>query len=555
MYVSLKTKVEQSFTTTWWKLFDAGIVKNRVARTEAFVPDRPEFGDFSCNLALIGAKSSGLSARPLAERLLHVLKDDVRPKLYEKMEVAGPGFINVFLKPAVIHAALRGILAAGDAFGSKVKSEENKLQVEFVSSNPTGPLTVGHGRQAVLGDVLAALYERLGYEVTREYYFNDEGRQIDLLAESLWIRYRQLFGEEATVPEDGYQGGYLIDIAREMKAALSEPFPTFDGETAQRFKDEAVSRMSAHIRSDLDALGVRFDAWFSEGTLHRGGEVDDALQELRERGATYEKDGAVWLKAEARGGEKDAVLVRSDGRPTYLMVDIAYHINKHRRGFDRVIDVQGADHQTEQSCLQAAMRALDYPKTFLHYAVHQFVTLKEAGETLRMSTRAGRFVTLRSLIEELGRDVVRYFMIARKPESHLEFDLDLARAESLDNPVHYIQYAHTRIASIFRKAEIDGTGPETSDLSPLETRAELDLIKRLDTFPAVIETAAVHFAPHLVADYALALARAFHAYYADHRIIGEAAPLMRARLALLHAVQGVLRRCLEILGMSAPERM
>lgn len=555
MYESLKTKAEQSFVNAWRKLFDDGIVKNSVARTEVFVPDRPEFGDFSCSLALIEAKGAGLSSKSLAEKLLHVLKNDVQPNLCEKMEDAGPGFINVFLKPSVIHTALRDILKEGDAFGSKVKHGPNKLQVEFVSSNPTGPLTVGHGRQAVLGDVLAALQKKLGYEVSREYYFNDEGRQVNLLAESLWVRYRQSFGEEVAVPEDGYHGEYLIDLAREMKEVLNKPFPTFDEETAQTFKDEAISRMTVHIKTDLESLGVRFDAWFSEKDLHRSGEVSDALKKLRERDGTYEKERAVWLKAEENGGEKDAVLIRSDGRPTYLMVDIAYHINKRNRGFDRVIDVQGADHQTEQSCIKAAMRVLGYPEDFLHYAVHQFVTLKEADETLRMSTRAGRFVTLRHLIEELGRDIVRYFMIARKPESHLEFDLDLARVESLDNPVHYIQYAHTRIASIFRKAKIDRIEPETIDLSPLQARAELDLIKQLDTFPEVIATAAVNFAPHLVADYALTLARAFHAYYVDHRVIGEEPPLMHARLALLSAVQRVFRQSLEVLGMSVPERM
>jgi arginyl-tRNA synthetase len=555
MYKTLKTKVEQSFVNAWQRLFDDGIVKNSVARTEVFVPDRPEFGDYACNLALIQAKGAGLSAKPLAEQLTHVLRTEIPQDLYSKVEVAGPGFINVFLKPSAIHAALNDILNEGNAFGSVERRDLSKLQVEFVSSNPTGPLTVGHGRQAVLGDVLAALYKTLGYEVTREYYFNDEGRQIDLLAESLWARYRQLFGEKVAVPEDGYHGEYLIDLAREMKEVLGEPFPTFDGETAQTFKDEAISRMTACIKADLELLGVRFDAWFSEKDLHRSGEVSDALKRLHERDGTYEKEGAVRLKAAEYGGEKDAVLVRSDGRPTYLMVDIAYHINKRKRGFDHVIDVQGADHQTEQSCVKAAMRILGYPEDFLHYAVHQFVTLKETGETLRMSTRAGRFVTLRHLMEELGRDVVRYFMIARKPESHLEFDLDLARVESLDNPVHYIQYAHTRIASIFRKAEIKEIDQKTIDLSPLQARAELDLIKQLDTFPEVIETATVNFAPHLVADYALALARTFHAYYADHRVIGEEAPLMRARLALLCAVQGVFRHCLEILGMSVPERM
>jgi arginyl-tRNA synthetase len=309
------------------------------------------------------------------------------------------------------------------------------------------------------------------------------------------------------------------------------------------------------IRDDLAKLGVKFDNWFSESDLHRRGEVSAALDLLRDRDGTYEKDGAIWLRAEENGGVKDSVLIRSDGRPTYLMVDIAYHINKHRRGFERVINVQGADHQVEQSCMKAAMRILGYPEEFLSYAVHQFVSIKEEEGTARMSTRAGRFVRLRDLTDELGRDVVRYFMIARKPESHLQFDLELARAESLSNPVYYIQYAHTRIASIFRKADLSAFDAMSVDLSPLEAPAELDLIKRLDRFPEVVAGAALGFAPHLLADYTLGLARSFHAYYGEYRVIGVEKRLMQARLALLQAVQIVFRRSLEILGISSPETM
>jgi arginyl-tRNA synthetase len=299
---------------------------------------------------------------------------------------------------------------------------------------------------------------------------------------------------------------------------------------------------------------VKFDNWFSEAQLHDRGEVEAALEALKKNNGTYEKDGARWLKAEDNGGIKDSVLIRADGRPTYLMVDIAYHMDKYRRGFDRVIDVQGADHHVEQSCVAAGLRILGYPEDFLSYAVHQFVSIVEGGKTLRMSTRAGRFVLLRDLTSELGPDVVRYFMVARKPETHLQFDLDLARAESLDNPVYYIQYAHTRIASIFRKSN-EMSNPQDADLSPLKAQPELNLIKQLDSFPQVVEEAALHFAPHLLAEYALELARSFHAYYADYRILGETKALMEARLALLTAIQNVFRRSLEILGMSTPEIM
>ena len=512
--------------------------------------ERPEYGDFSSNIAMVGAKVAKSSPRDLAVRIIENLPQDA----FAKVEIAGPGFINLHLKSEMIHACLKEILRDEGKLAAEKIGSGTKLQVEFVSSNPTGPLTVGHGRQAVLGDVLSSLYERLGYDVTREYYFNDEGRQVDLLARSLWARYRQSYGKDVPIPEDGYQGDYLIDMANQVKEEVGNAYPVFNDEASTFFRERGVSVIKQMIKDDLDQLGVKFDNWFSEADLHRRGEVSAALEALKERGGTYEQDGAIWLRAKENGGLKDSVLIRSDGRPTYLMVDIAYHMDKFHRGFARIIDVQGADHHVEQSSMQAAMRILGYPQDFLSYAVHQFVSIVEGGETLRMSTRAGRFVLLRDLTSELGRDVVRYFMVARKPEAHLQFDLDLARAESLDNPVYYIQYAHTRIASIFRKAE-KIADPRTVDLSPLQSPSELDLIKRLDSFPQVIEEAALRFAPHLLAEYALGLARAFHAYYADYRVLGEQSEVMQARLALLTAIQGVFKSSLEILGMSTPEMM
>ncbi len=524
--------------------------------------DRPEFGDYSSNLAMMLAKGHGMAPRALAEKLVAAMAarfspDDIRA------EVAGPGFVNLFVGTRRIHEALGRILQAGDAYGRSSQGAGRKTQVEFVSSNPTGPLTVGHGRQAVLGDVLASLHAEIGYDVKREYYFNDEGRQVDLLAESLWIRYRELFGESRDIPEGGYHGEYLTELAREVRGSLAEEFPAFDDRAKVVFRREAVDRISASIREDLAALGIRFDAFFSEETLHRAGKVDAALAELRKRDAAYEKDGAVWLRADHVPGGKDSVLIRGDGRPTYLMVDIAYHIDKRARGFEYVINVQGADHVVEQACVQAALAALGLDPGFLRYAVHQFVSLKEGGEVQRMSTRAGRFVTLRDLLEEVGADIVRYFMISRKPEAHLDFDLDLARSQSLDNPATYIQYAHTRICAIFRKAEEGGGGArgllETDwshvDFAPLVEREELELIKKLDEFPDVLEAAATSFAPHLVPEYALGVARAFHGYYDRHRVLSDDAAMTVARLALLRAIGLVLRRSLGILGMAAPEAM
>ena len=478
--------------------------------------DRPEFGDFSTNLAMIEANRQGLNPRALAENLIEAMGKSLSKEDFTSWEVAGPGFINLFLTPRRVQSTLRSILADGTDYGRRPPIGDRTLQVEFVSSNPTGPLTVGHGRQAVLGDVLATLSEWIGYDVHREYYFNDEGRQIELLADSTAERILEIgFGIEPDIPENGYEGEYLKEIAREIldeDNEVAEAIEEIRKEKPQELsrarlyelvdpellRHEATERIIRTIKEDLDTLGVRFDTWFSEATLHRSGEVGAALDALEASGGTYPKDGAVWLKAEEYGGAKDSVLIRSDDRPTYLMVDIAYHINKHERGFDRVLNVQGADHHAEQTCVKAALRILGYPEAWLSYAGHQFVSLKEKGEVLKMSTRAGRFVTLRDLIDELGKDVVRYFMISRKPEAHLEFDLDLARAESLDNPVTYIQYAHTRIASVFRKAgepEVDWAGV---DLSPLVEPEELDLIKSLDRFPEVVRNAAYDFAPHLL---------------------------------------------------------
>jgi arginyl-tRNA synthetase len=526
-----------------------------VSAIEIRPSERPEFGDYSTNVAMIRAKASGRAPRQVAEALSAALGETLSAAGVAKVEVAGPGFVNLFLSPECIRSALRSVLADGDEYGSSRKGRGVRLQVEFVSSNPTGPLTVGHGRQAVLGDVLAALYERLGYDVQREYYFNDQGRQVDLLAESLWVRYRELFGESREIPEGGYQGEYLKDMAVEVRAVVGDGYDDFDANTLMIFRAEAVNRISAGIREDLVALGVDFEGrFFSEATLHDGGKVDAALKELRAHDAAYDEGGAVWLRAEHFGGAKDSVLIRSDGRPTYMMVDIAYHMDKRDRGFERVIDVQGADHQVEQTCVKAALRALGVPETFLSYAVHQFVSLKQGGAVQRMSTRAGRFVTLRDLLDEVGPDVVRYFMISRKPEAHLEFDLDLAKSQSLDNPATTIQYAHTRIASLFRKAGVETISADVN-LAPLEAREELELIKKLDLFPEVVRTAGEAFSPHLLAEYALDVSRAFHAYYDKFRVLGEADDVIAARLALLAGVRIVLARSLRVLGMTAPEEM
>jgi len=521
--------------------------------------DRPEFGDYTSNIAMLAASELKASPRDIGGKILQAISEQIEANPSHpvaKVELAGPGFINFFLNPGAIQEALRPVFDKDMRFGSSKLSDGKTIQVEFVSSNPTGPLTVGHGRQAVLGDVLATLYERIGYDVHREYYFNDEGRQVDLLAESLWVRYQELYGDVREIPENGYQGEYLISVAEDLKGSLDRSFPRFDEETKQLFRREAVARMTNLIKRDLCELGVAFNHWFSEADLHKAGKIEATLQLLKDANGTYEEDGAIWLKAEEHGGAKDSVLIRSDGRPTYLMVDIAYHIDKHARGFDYVLNVQGADHHAEQTCVKAALRMLGYPDEWLSYAVHQFVSLKEGGQVQKMSTRAGRFVTLHDLTQDLGKDVVRYFMISRKPEAHLEFDLDLARAESSDNPSTYIQYAYTRIRSIFRKVKADEiSDPRKANLSLLAETEELSLIKALDQFPQIVAHAALDFAPHALAEYGLNLSRVFHAYYDKHRVLVDDANLQTARLTLLSAIQIALGECLAILGMDAPEEM
>lgn len=546
----LKSFVHSLLKYAWQDLDHRG--SDEVIEIEVRRTDRLEFGDFASNIALTGASITGMPPRELAQQILNRLPREG----IKRLEIAGPGFINFFLSANIFQRALRGLLTAGERFGQSSDGNGQRVQIEFVSSNPTGPLTIGHGRQAVLGDVLAALYAAIGYQVSREYYFNDEGKQIDMLTRSLWARYRQAGGEEEPIPEQGYHGEYLAKIARDLKERLQKPFPLFDTATAQLFKEEALSQMIACIKDDLDLLDVRFDNWFSEATLHRSGEVKRALERLDKKDGIYEADGAIWLAAEKQGGAKDAVLIRSDGRPTYLMVDIAYHINKWDRKFNYVINVQGADHHAQQINMKAAMRILGYPEDFLAYGLHQFVTVKEQDGTKKMSTRAGRFIELRTMIEDLGKDVVRYFMVARKPESHLELDYALAKQETMDNPVYYIQYSYTRCASIFRKAgKLIPHQWEEVDLSLITQPVELDIICLLDRFPEVVKEAALAFAPHLIAEYALTLAGKLHRYYTDFRILTADQTLTQGRLALLCGVQSVLRQTLQLLGISAPEEM
>ncbi len=516
-------------------------------------PPRPEYGDLSSRVAFLLAGTAQRNPAQLSQEIASQLAGD---PAFTSVSAAG-GFVNFSFAQGALADVIRNTLAQGQLCGRGDTGEQRPLQVEFVSSNPTGPLTVGHGRQAALGDVVAELLAEQGWHVTREYYLNDEGRQIELLGQSLWARYRQAESADVPLPEGGYHGEYLLSLGRELAASWGDRYPEWTDDAQAIFRRLAVERMMEMIHEDLEASGVAFDVWSKEGDLHRRGLVAETLNALQERGAVYEHEGALWLSSTEHGLGRDPVLVRSDGTPTYLLVDIAYHVDKFRRGFTKVVDVQGADHVEEQRQVLLGLRLLGLPDGFLEYCLHQFVTVRGQEGVERMSTRAGRFLRLRDMVDDLGRDVFRYFMVMRKPSSHLNFDYGLAKSSSMENPVYYVQYAHTRIVSLQREAHRLGEHPadfDSPDLSLLEDPSERALTLEIDRFGDVLRTAAREYAPHLVCEYLEAVAGLFHPYYSRVRVLGQG-ELTHARLALLSATGIVLRRGLTVLGLSAPEEM
>jgi len=520
-------------------------------------PKDPAHGDAASNAALVMARAEKKPPRAIAEIIRANL--ELPPEVAEA-SVAGAGFINFRMAPAFWHRELRRAAAEGNRFWRPQIGAGRKVQVEFLSANPTGPLTVGHGRNAVLGDTLARMHEASGFVVTREYYFNNGGRQMKLLGESVRARYLEEIGRPATMPEDGYQGEYIRDIARDLVARHGEALA--DATDLEIFCAPAEKAIFADIRGTCERLGVRFDVYTNELDLIRGGQVDAVIEGLRERGLIAEYDGAVWLKGELLGLPKDRVLVRSGParEPTYRTPDIAYHIEKLRRGFDSVIDVFGADHIAEHQGVLAAVKALGFDVTPIHAIIYQFVTLTRAGEKVKMSTRKATYVTLDELVDEVGADVVRFFFLFRKHDSHLDFDLDLAKRQAPENPVFYVQYAHARLASVFREAEKKGIGlPEdlsAVDLGPL-SEEEIALARKLVNLPDVIRGAVESLEPHRVPFYLLELAGDFHRYYnkPSNRIISEQRELSLARLFLARLLMGGINSGLELMGVSAPDRM
>jgi arginyl-tRNA synthetase len=519
------------------------------------VPPEKSFGDYATNFAMQAARTLKANPRKIAEAVVSRLQF---PWL-DRAEIAGPGFINFYLKPDWMYGLLQEILDAGDGYGNTQTGKKQKVQIEFVSANPTGPLHVGHGRGAAFGSALANLMAAAGYDVQKEFYINDAGNQIDNLAASVEARYLELMGQSAEFPEDGYHGRDIIDTAqRIIDNAGSRYLMMSPADRREVFKQIALEEKLAALKDDLESFGVTFDVWFSERSLFENDSVAAACAQLREKGHAYDKDGAFWLRSTDFGDDKDRVIIRENGIPTYFASDIAYHDNKFHRGFETVINIWGADHHGYIPRMKAAMAALGYDPDRLEVLILQMVSLYQGGEPVKMSKRTGQGVTLTELIEEVGRDAARYFFIMRSLDSQLDFDLDLAKSHSNDNPVYYVQYAHARIASILRQmteAQISYDSSVKAELSRLSTDYELDLIRKLGDYPEEIAAAARDRAPHRIARYAHELAGLFHSFYNGCRVLGVEPELTAARLALVTATQHVLRHSLDILGVDSPEKM
>ncbi|MGY1489085.1 arginine--tRNA ligase [Methylobacillus pratensis] len=534
---------------------DAGISAIQLER-----PKNTQHGDFSTNLAMTLAKPLRQNPRAIAESLIKALPAS---EYVAKVEIAGAGFINFYLSPAAKQAVVREIQRQGAQYGSNDAGQARKVQVEFVSANPTGPLHVGHGRGAAVGDCLARLLAANGWAVTREFYYNDAGAQIDNLTISVQSRCKGITPDDAAWPENGYRGDYIADVAaaymaKETVTADDQAVTgKGDAEDAEAIRQFAVAYLRHEQDLDLKAFKINFDVFSLESALYSEGKVESTVGNLVKSGHTYEQDDALWLRTTDFGDDKDRVMRKREGGYTYFVPDVAYHLDKWQRGFERVINEQGADHHSTITRVRAGLQALDVgiPKDWPEYVLHQMVTVMRGGEEVKISKRAGSYVTLRDLIEEVGCDATRYFLAARRADSQLVFDIDLARAQSNDNPVYYIQYAHARICSVLNEWGGDIASLAQADLSPLDTEHEAVLMQRLGEFPELVANAAQELAPHMVATYLKDLAGDLHSYYNAHKFLVENADITAARMALVSATRQVLRNGLELLGVSAPEKM
>jgi len=544
-------------------LADAVLAAGLVASREEMpaivleVPREKAHGDLATNLAMQLTRIAKRNPRDIAAQILEHF--DKGRAWVESAEIAGPGFINFRLDKRFLHPVIGDVRTQGDNYGRVNAGGGQKVQVEFVSANPTGSLHLGHARGAAVGDALCNLLEFAGYDVTREYYINDAGNQVLNLAKSIEARYRQALGLDAEMPEDGYYGEDIIQFARELAEREGDRLLSLpEDERIAYFRRYGLDRELDKIKRDLDRFGVRFDNWFSETSLYESGKVEEALSALRAKSKVYEKDGAVWLRTTEYGDDKDRVLVKNDGTYTYLTPDIAYHMDKYRRGYDRMINIWGADHHGYIPRMKAAMAALGNDPDKLTVLIAQMVSLYQNGEKVKMSKRTGKAVTMEELMDEVGVDAIRYFFTMRSMDSHLDFDMDLAVSTSNENPVYYVQYAHARICSIFRQAEEQGITLlpwEEAPLHRLTAEQEFELLRKMGQLPEVVADAARTYAPHVIIRYVYELASLFHSYYRAERVITEDAEQTQARLQLVAAVRQVIANCLRIVGVSAPERM
>ena len=524
---------------------------------EVEVPKIASHGDFSTNIAMVTASVQKMPPRSIAKAILESIEDPNR--ILAETEIAGPGFINFFIKTEAWHAVLRKIHQEDVDYGASNIGKGKKIQVEFVSSNPTGPLHVGHGRGAAVGDSVANILRCCGYDVQKEYYINDSGRQINTLGKSVYLRYLELLGEDIQFPQECYQGDYIRDYAKEIidreKKALLDQDEAQSILFCARF---AAERIIKEIRKDLFDFGVEFDNWFSEQSLYDSGKVDAVVESFKNKHIIYEKEGALWFKTSDFGDEKDRVVVRSNGQTTYFASDIAYHTDKFERGFDRIIDVWGADHHGYIPRVASAIEASGLSRDRFNVILVQLVNLLREGEPVAMSTRAGEFVTLNEVVKEVGRDAARFIFLTRHYDSPLDFDLELAKKKTNDNPVFYVQYVHARISSILRKGRERGISEfdwDDAATPMLQEPEELHLIKTMDRYPEVVEDTAKYMEPHRITFYLMELASGFHAYYNKHRVLSDDPLLSNARLCLVLAVRKIIRNGLALLGVSAPDRM
>ncbi|PIQ09047.1 MAG: arginine--tRNA ligase [Ignavibacteriales bacterium CG18_big_fil_WC_8_21_14_2_50_31_20] len=515
------------------------------------IPNQKGHGDLSTNIAMILTKELKKNPREIANEIIENLNYD--STIIEKIEIAGPGFINFTFTPIFLSKIISQINEEKSAFGTSKKYFGKKANVEFVSANPTGPLTVGHGRNAVIGDTVANLLESVGYDVDREYYFNNAGRQMRVLGESVQLRYKALLGETVEFPEEYYQGEYIKEIAQLLIDEFGDKLLSEKDETV--FKSKAETEIFKEIKATLENLDIKMKIFYNENSLYEEGKIDYVLAQFKEKDLSYEKDDAIWLKLTELGNEQDKVIVKSTGEPTYRLPDIAYHITKFNRGYDLIIDVFGSDHNATFPDVKAGIKALGFDAEKVDVLIHQFVTILEKGEVVKMSTRKANYITLDELTASVGKDVVRYFFNMRSLSSHLNFDIDLAKKQSEENPVFYLQYAHARISSILRVTIEQDLHASFVNFNLLNTEAEINLMKKLHQFQNEVLYSAENYEPHRIANYLEELAASFHRFYTECRILGSEVRLAEARISLVQAAQIVLKNGLSILGVTAPDSM